>query len=88
MFRSSDEVLASLLPLLQQLYGLTPAEARVAQAMLQGHGLDATAKILDIQRTTARTHLYRLFEKTGTHRQSELVRLLAGVPALLLDDPT
>ena len=61
---------------LQALFGLTPAEARVACATLDGCGLSAVAQRLGIRVTTARTHLQHVFEKTGTTRQSKLVRLL------------
>lgn len=61
---------------LRQLYGFTPAEAQVAIAAVRGRGLPAIAAELDIALTTAKTHLQRVFEKTGTRRQAELVRLI------------
>jgi DNA-binding CsgD family transcriptional regulator len=61
---------------LQELYGLTPAEAAVAIQMLRGQGLQAVAAELRVTLSTVRIHLQRVFEKTGTHRQAELVRLL------------
>ncbi|MFE7797666.1 helix-turn-helix transcriptional regulator [Nocardia sp. NPDC057440] len=64
---------------LRQLYGLTGAEARVAVAALRGEGLRAIAEELAVSVNTARTHLQRAFEKTGTHRQAELVRMLTTV---------
>jgi len=63
--------------LLQELFGLTAAEAAFAAEISRGDGLQAVAGRLAIADTTARTHLARVFEKTGTHRQAELVRLLA-----------
>ncbi|MFD0360696.1 helix-turn-helix transcriptional regulator [Nocardia sp. GCM10030253] len=64
---------------LRQLYGLTAAEARVAAAALRGEGLRSIAEELAVSVNTARTHLQRAFEKTGTHRQAELVRMLTTV---------
>lgn len=62
--------------LLQELFGLTAAEAIFAAEISRGDGLQAVADRLAIAPTTARTHLTRIFEKTGTRRQAELVRLL------------
>jgi DNA-binding CsgD family transcriptional regulator len=70
-------------PALSRLYGLTRAEARLATALLAGQGLRQAAAELEISVNTAKTHLQRIFEKTGTHRQSELLRVLTAGPALL-----
>lgn len=61
---------------LAQAYDLTPAEARFAAEITRGDGRAATARRLGISPATAQTHLSRIFEKTGTNRQAELVRLL------------
>jgi DNA-binding CsgD family transcriptional regulator len=61
---------------LRQLYGLTSTEASLANLLMEGKALDDCCKILDIRRSTARTHLQHLFEKVGVQRQSELVSLL------------
>lgn len=63
-----------------RLYGLTPAEARLACALSRGHELAELGAEWNISRETLRTHLKRVLGKTGTTRQSELVRLLAGKP--------
>lgn len=65
---------------LQSLYDLTPAEAKLACALSRGHKLTALADEWQVSRETLRTHLKRILEKTGTSRQAELVRLLAGAP--------
>jgi DNA-binding CsgD family transcriptional regulator len=57
-------------------YSLTPAEARFAAEIAMGDGRAAAARRLKISPSTAQAHLSRIFEKTGTHRQAELVRLL------------
>ncbi len=59
-----------------QAYGLTGAEAGVAQLMLRGVGIADVAQRLNISVETARTHVRRLLTKTGTHRQSDLILLL------------
>lgn len=61
---------------LRRRFGLTPAEADVALEILKGDGRDASAARLGISATTVRAHLSHIFEKTGVHRQAELVRLL------------
>ena len=63
---------------LQRLYGLTKTEAIVAQRMLGGKGLGAISEELSLSRATVGTHVQRIFDKTDTHRQAELVRLLIG----------
>lgn len=61
--------------LLGRRFGLTPTEAAFALEIAKGDGKAATAKRRGISYSTAHTHLTRIFEKTGTHRQAELVRL-------------
>lgn len=61
---------------LRQAYGLTPAEARLALLILQGLRLDEAQGVLGIRYSTARTHMRRIYAKTGTRRQGELIRLL------------
>lgn len=61
---------------LGELFGLTPAEERVALLVAEGRGLPHVARLLDISHNTARTHLARALEKTGTSHQAELARLV------------
>jgi DNA-binding CsgD family transcriptional regulator len=58
------------------LFGLTPAEARLARLLVQGASLAAAERDLGLRRETVRTRLKTIFEKTNTHRQSELVTLI------------
>jgi DNA-binding CsgD family transcriptional regulator len=41
-------------------------------------GVPDVAQILGLSEATVKTHLHHLFDKTGTTRQAELVRLVAG----------
>lgn len=59
------------------LFGLTPAEARVACEVGKGHDPKDIADTLKIHASTVRTHLHHVFAKTDTRRQAELMRLLA-----------
>ena len=70
-------------PQLQRQFGLTPAEAEIACEIVKGEGLVTCARRMGISRATASTHLQRIFEKTGTKRQAQLVRaVLALRPAI------
>ncbi len=66
---------------LRRLYKLTPAEARLAAHLAQGSRLEDAATDLGVSLNTVRTHLKRIFSKTGTDRQAELVRLIISGPA-------
>jgi DNA-binding CsgD family transcriptional regulator len=57
------------------LFQLTSAETRVLAQMILGEGLTIAARRLNIARSTARSHLDHILQKTGTHRQAELVRV-------------
>jgi DNA-binding NarL/FixJ family response regulator len=65
--------------LLRRLFGFTNGEADVALLMLRGSGLKPIAADLALSMATVKTHLHHIFNKTDTHRQAELVRLLLGV---------
>ena len=64
-----------------KLYGLTPSELRVLLSVFDSGGVPNVAEALGISEATAKTHLRRLFEKTGTKRQADLVKLVAGFTA-------
>lgn len=65
--------------LLVKLYGLTRGEATLAASLMRGNSIEEAAKELFISPHTARTHLKRVFMKTNTHRQTELV--IRAIPA-------
>jgi DNA-binding CsgD family transcriptional regulator len=67
---------ATALDLLQQRYGLTRMEARVASCFMSGADTNGIAEQLSISIHTARTHLKRILAKTNTSRQAELMRIL------------
>jgi DNA-binding CsgD family transcriptional regulator len=58
-------------------YGLTLAEARAALSASSGMTVEGMARQLDLSPNTIKTHLRRVFAKTGTRRQAELARLVA-----------
>jgi len=80
----SDPETASKRPeaMIRQLFGLSVAEARVAERLMMGDSPEQAAAILDIKTSTARWHLASLYRKTGTSRQAQLVRLLLSLPMI------
>ena len=70
------------LELLQELYGLTPAEARIAWAFTQGHRSDEIAAQFQISSTTVAFHKRNIFLKTQTNRQADLIALLLSLPVV------
>jgi DNA-binding CsgD family transcriptional regulator len=63
---------------LQGLFDLTPAEARVARGIAECQSVEGIADQLGVSRETIRTQLKAVLAKTGTGRQVELAALLAG----------
>jgi DNA-binding CsgD family transcriptional regulator len=59
-------------------FDLSAAELRVLVAVLDFGSPAEVAAILGLSEATIRTHLRRLYQKTGTSRQSDLVKLVAG----------
>jgi DNA-binding CsgD family transcriptional regulator len=59
-------------------FNLTPAEVRVLFAIIEIGGVPEVAPVLGISEQTVKTHLHRIYEKTATRRQADLVKLVAG----------
>jgi DNA-binding CsgD family transcriptional regulator len=60
-------------------YSFTPAEERLCLLLVAGRSLQEAADTLDITRNTAKTHLGRVFDKTGVRSQVALIGLLAPI---------
>lgn len=67
--------------IMKDLFGLTPAEAKLADLLVQDYSIQDAAHKLGRSIGTARIQLRAIFEKTETNRQSSLVRLLMSLPA-------
>jgi DNA-binding CsgD family transcriptional regulator/GAF domain-containing protein len=65
-----------------ELYGLTPAEARLMAALVDGERLEDYADRQQISINTARTQSKQIFAKTGHGRQADLIREVLANPAL------
>lgn len=62
-------------------FGLTPAEAAVAMALVEGKTVVEIARARGVSLRTVRAQLEAIFRKTGTARQADLVRQLLGLPS-------
>lgn len=70
---------------IRTLYSLSPAEAKLAALLVFNPHLEEVATSLGITYNTARTHLKRIYMKTGTNRLSSLVhRIITGPVGILL----
>lgn len=67
---------ADLAAPLKMLFGLTAAEVQLALALHRHGDLANAASALKIALSSARTRLQSVFEKTATHRQAELLRIV------------
>lgn len=67
-----------------EAYKLTPAELRVLLAIVEVGGIPAVAKSLGVGTETVRTHLRRVFQKTGASRQVDLAKIVGSFSSPLL----
>lgn len=63
-----------------ELFGLTPAEACLAAALVAGKRLENIAAERCVRMPTLRTQLRAILDKTGTRGQADLMRVLLGLP--------
>lgn len=68
---------------LRQAFGLTRMEARLAEALLAGQTVAEAAASLGVAHGTAKVHLHHLLVKTGSARQTDLIRVLLRSVAVL-----
>ena len=66
---------------LRDRYGLTKSEARLAEMIAAGHTLATAAEHRGVAIGTVRNQIKQVFQKTQTHRQSELLSLLLHLPS-------
>ena len=65
---------------LTALFALSPTECRVADLLVAGSDVTAVAETLQLSEGATRFHLKSIFRKTATKRQSELMKLVLGLP--------
>ena len=73
--------------LVQSLFDLTPAEARVARSLASGKTVDDIATAGGTSANTIRTHVRGVLEKTGCNRQTDIVALLTAISSTRLTHP-
>lgn len=71
--------------LLQQVFGLSVSEARVAEKLARGYTPQEIAILQSLGESTIRSHIKTIFRKTHVHRQHDLARLLTELA--LIDKP-
>jgi DNA-binding CsgD family transcriptional regulator/PAS domain-containing protein len=76
LIKDLERSAAPCLTAFTQYFGLTPAQAALAQEIARGRSVAVAATHLGVSYATARTHLLQIFQKTGTSRQAQLVRLM------------
>lgn len=70
--------------ILTDVYGFTRKEAAVAALIGAGLSLNQVADDLSVSVNTVKTHLRGIYEKTGFHRQSQIVSLISNSSVKLL----
>jgi len=66
----------------QGLFDLTPAEARVAREIGRGKSIAEIVAASGVSDGTVRTQVKAILGKTGLHRQGDLIGLLRGVSSI------
>ena len=66
--------------LLRDIYGLTKAESRIADLLAQGLNTNEISEQTSITLETARVHVKRILNKTGSGRQANLIRMISSLP--------
>jgi DNA-binding CsgD family transcriptional regulator len=77
-----EQRMAPAAELISRDLGLSTREADIAVLLSMGHHLPSIAGRLGISLLTLRTHLKHIFDKTGTHSQTDLVRRVLLSPAM------
>ena len=83
--RRAALVASSTSQVIGETFKLTPTELRVLLAIIEVGGIPEVATAFGVADTTVRTHVNRLFEKTGATRQADLVKLVACYATPLTD---
>lgn len=68
---------------LTDLYDLTKSELKLCENLFLGHTLQSASVVSNVKRETIKSHLSKIFAKTGINRQSDLVRMLTQLSAVI-----
>jgi DNA-binding CsgD family transcriptional regulator len=78
---NDDQMVSRRVATAQSIYGFTAAQVQLAQLLAQGLDLSHIAEKLGVSINTVRTHLQRMFDRTGARSQSALVGILLSAEA-------
>lgn len=81
-----DSPLVAPTEVVAALFSLTPAEARVFELIAGGCTLANAAATLEVEQSTIKTHLLRVYGKVGVKRQSGLMKIAASLAPPILAD--
>lgn len=70
------EKLSGLFQVIGDIYGLSPTELRIVSSLLENKSLENYANLANVSMNTVKSQLKSIFDKTNTHKQSELVSLI------------
>ncbi|MBR0987968.1 helix-turn-helix transcriptional regulator [Bradyrhizobium liaoningense] len=76
--RKTALLIPSRADVISKAFKLTPAELRVLLAIVELGSIPEVAATLGVAGSTVKTHVRRLFEKTGAARQADFVKIVAG----------
>lgn len=76
---SDDEDLDRRLAVARAVYGLSEGQTRLAREIASGADLAQAAEAMEVTINTARTHLRRMFDKTGVRSQPALLRMILSL---------
>ena len=77
--KTAPDVPPPPLETIARIHKLTASEIRVLDAVVKVGSVKAMAEMLGLSQATVKTHLHNVFRKTATSRQSDLVKLVAGI---------
>ena len=69
---------STALPDVGALLGLTPSESRITQGLMDGHRADELAQDQGISLETVRTHIRRIYLKTGANSREQLIAKISA----------
>lgn len=65
--------------LFRKTYGLSPAEIRLTEQMVEGLTVDEAGERLGVSRHTAKSQLQSVYDKTNTNNRAKLMRLIMSL---------
>jgi DNA-binding CsgD family transcriptional regulator/PAS domain-containing protein len=83
LVKEANPTTAAAVEATARCYGLTPQESRVLRMVVDAGGIPLAADALNLSPTTVRTHIARIYDKTGVHSQGQLIKLLSEMASPL-----